>query len=200
MERFTETDRDFPLHFYIGRLLYSYLKITSHRLKVITLVRDPIARYISAQFQVLDHDPIPSDDPGRAVQQLQAVARKGREFAFPWFEDEMDPLLEVNPLVEPFDKEAGYAILETSRADVLVLKLEQLSELIPGVLSSFVERDLSVVEANRGEDSAYADYYQEVLDRFNLSEETCREIYSHGDVTHFYTSEEVDQFVRRWSS
>ncbi len=79
MERFTETEKDFPLHFYIGRVLRYYLAITSHRLKIITLVRDPIARFVSAQFQTLDHEPIPPDDADAAVQQLRGTIRSEPE-------------------------------------------------------------------------------------------------------------------------
>lgn len=75
MVRFTETEKDFPLHSHIGRVLRYYLTITSHRLKIITLVRDPIARFISAQFQTLDYEPIPPDDADKAVQQLRETIR-----------------------------------------------------------------------------------------------------------------------------
>ncbi|WP_158705104.1 putative capsular polysaccharide synthesis family protein [Salinibacter altiplanensis] len=199
MERFTETGKDFPLHFYVGRLLRWYLELTSHRIKVITLVRDPVARYISAQFQTLDHEPIPQDDPDAAVRQLQDTVRRGRKVRFDWFEREMKTLLGVNPLAEPFDREVGYSLLNAPRADILVLKLECLSDLIPGVVSSFVGKELSVVQANRGNKKDYADYYQEVLKRLQLTEETCREVYSHEHVTHFYTSGEIDQFVQKWT-
>jgi hypothetical protein len=200
MERFTETDKDFPLHFYIGRLLRRYLRLTSRRIKVITLVRDPIARYISAQFQTLDHEPIPQDDPETAVRQLENTVRNGEKVTFDWFAREMEPLLDVNPIAEPFDREAGYALLEAPKADVLVLKLERLSDLIPTVVSSFVGEELSVVQANRGKKKDYSDYYQEVLKRFQLTEKDCREVYGHNHITHFYTSEEIKKFVERWSS
>nr|WP_259060078.1 putative capsular polysaccharide synthesis family protein [Salinibacter ruber] len=201
MERFTETEKDFPLHFYIGRVLRYYLAITSHRLKIITLVRDPIARFISAQFQTLDHEPIPPDDADSAVQQLRETIRsKPETVRFRWFKREMEPLLGVNPIKEPFDREAGYGRVESSRADVLVLKLERLSELIPTVVSSFVGEKLSVVRANEGQKKNYADYYREVLDRFDLSEETCRRIYDHAHTTHFYTPDETHQFVEKWTT
>lgn len=75
MERFTETTEDFPFHFYVGRVLRLYLRLTSHRLKIITLVRDPIAQYISAQFQTLGHESIARDDPDTAVRQLKDAVR-----------------------------------------------------------------------------------------------------------------------------
>lgn len=198
MERFTETERDFPLHFYIGCVLRHYLNLTTNKVKVITLVRDPVARYVSAQFQTLDHEPIARDDPDRAVQQLQDEIRDGGKVRFDWFEREMEPFLGVNPIYEPFDREEGYAIIQAPRAEVLVLKLERLSDLIPGVVSDFVGRDLSVVTANRGSEKEYAEYYQEVRQRLSLSEETCEDIYGHDHVTHFYTSEEANTFAKKW--
>ena len=200
MERFTETDRDFPFHFYLGRLLRRYFKWTSHRIKIITLVRDPIARYISAQFQTLDHEPIPTEDAQQAARQLQqTVGKRREEISFAWFGREMEPQLGVNPISEPFDREAGYALIEAPRADVLVLKLEQLDDLIPGVVSAFVGEELRVVRANRGEEKEYADYYQEVLRHFSVSETVCREVYNHKHIRHFYTPDEINQFVQKWT-
>lgn len=84
MERFMETDRDFPFHFYIGRLLYTYLKSTSHRLKVIAIVRDPVARYISAQFQTLEYERIPTADADKAAHQIRQTIRRNPETALFW--------------------------------------------------------------------------------------------------------------------
>jgi len=200
MERFTDTDHEFPFHFYIGRLLRYYFDVTSHRFKVITLVRDPIARHISAQFQTLKHEPIPLDDSEAAAQELRRTIPGISSSPFSWFEREMELFLGTSPLSAPFDKQAGYGILETERVDILALKLEQLTKLISEVVSSFVGENLSVVKANQGREKAYADYYQEVLDRFSLSEKTCREIYGHEHVTHFYSASEIEQFVQKWTS
>lgn len=111
----------------------------------------------------------------------------------------MEPLLGVNPIHEPFDCKAGYSLIEAPRADVLVLKLERLSDLIPSVVSTFVGRDLSIAKANRGNEKSYAEYYQEVLSRFRLTEEECRRVYSHPHVKHFYSREEIDAFVQKWT-
>lgn len=199
MDRFTETSKDFPFHFYVGRVLWYYLRLTSHRLKIITLVRDPIARYISAQFQTLGHEPIARDDPNTAVRQLQDTVRRGEKVTFNWFEREMEPLLGVNPIDEPFDCKAGHALIEAPRADVLVLKLERLSDLIPDVVGPFVGKKLTISRANVGKGKNYAGYYQEVLERFCLTEEECRRVYSHPHIKHFYSPEEIDEFVQQWT-
>ena len=199
MERFTETDKDFPFHFYIGRLLRHYFQLTSHRIKVITLVRDPIAQYISAQFQTLEHEPISRKDPDTAARQLRGAVLNEDKATFGWFGREMEPLLGVNPIAEAFDRKAGYSLLSAPRADILVLKLERLSDLLPSVVGPFVGKDLSVARANVGKEKAYAAYYKEVLGRFHLTKEECRRVYSHPHVKHFYSAEEIDQFVQKWT-
>ncbi len=54
-----------------------------------------------------------------------------------------------------------------------------------------MKEEFSVVKAKVGQKKDYADYYREVLDRFDLSEETCRRIYDHEHTTHFYTPDET---------
>lgn len=53
-------------------------------------------------------------------------------------------------------------MIEALRADVLVLRLEKLSEPIPDVVGTVVGENISVKRANREGEKEHANYYVEV--------------------------------------
>ena len=60
-----------PQHLYLGRVLRYWLNVTTRPIKVITLVRDPVARKISSVFQLRRYHPqLPVDDASGAKQWL----------------------------------------------------------------------------------------------------------------------------------
>ena len=80
-------------------------------------------------------------------------------------------------------------------ADILILTLEQLSDLLPTVLSNFVGAKLQA-RRDRVEKS---DVYAEVKERLCLPEPVLRCVYDHSYMCCFYTEEDIGQFIRRWS-
>jgi hypothetical protein len=49
---YTENNEPLPHHFHTGRLVRLWLNQTNRQVRVVTLVRDPIARYVSGAFEV----------------------------------------------------------------------------------------------------------------------------------------------------
>lgn len=199
--KYIEAHKPIPYHFHIGYWLYWYLKVTSEDLRVITLVRDPIARHVSAAFQNIRLGTIHRDDAQLAARQLEEDLRsaEGVRYAFAYFDREMEPVLGVNPAEQSFNREQGFGICKGRRATVLTLKLERLSTLISGVVSEFMEADLEPVRANVKRKSDIGDYYTAVKREFDMDRDSLREIYDHPWVKHFYTEKEVNSFIEKWS-
>lgn len=188
---------------FVGRLLAPYLRWTSHRLKAISLVRDPVARYLSKLYHVPGGYDIVSGDIDETVQAVQdRLARPEvlEEGMFSWFDREIKARLDVDIMAQPFDRERGYTRYQGPRADVLVLKLERLSDLLPTVVSDFVGTPLQEVRANVGQRKASGDAYQRAKAAFRLPEATAAWIYDHAWVRHFYTADERAAFRAKWAA
>ena len=190
-----------PIHLYVSRLLKPYLKLTSHRVKVITLVREPIARYISGLRQMARFSGVFS----HSISQIQEriVERlsdpEEMEYIFGWFDQEIKNVLGVDVMNRSFDRKQGFQFLEGPRADVLVLKLERLSDLLPTVVSDFVGVPLQEERSNVGHRKERGDKYSQVKQSLQVPEPIRNRIYSHKWVRHFYTEEEISSFNDRWS-
>jgi hypothetical protein len=130
----------------------------------------------------------------------EALAEPGvMDFTFNWFDREPKEMLGVDVMDEPFDRERGFGLCEGSRATMLVLKLERLSDLLCSVVSSFVGRELHEARANQRRRSKRGEEYARLVDTLSLPAETRNRIYGHDWVSHFYTDDEIEAFHSKWS-
>lgn len=118
---------------------------------------------------------------------------------FTWFDREMKAVFDIDVMARPFDRRRGYGHYDGPRAETLVIKLESLSELLPTVLSDFVDAPLSEVRANVRSQTKRGEEYAQVKQALRLPEAVLNRIYSHDWVRHFYTQEEIATFRARWS-
>ena len=189
-------------HVLVGRLLSPYLRWTSHRISVISLVRDPVARYISKLYQMPELYPFVRADAVDAARIIAERMEQPEEIdaeVFTWFDREIKHRFEVDVMAEPFDRERGFGTYRGPRADVLVIKTENLTELLPTVVSAFVGAPLQALRANVGQERADGNDYGRVLASLKLADGVASRVYDHAWVRHFYTAQERSAFKERWT-
>lgn len=212
MERFYRRARAPSLpaagHLLVSRYLREQLLrgVLPGRWKVVTLVRDPIARNISLIFQ-LGRRLIPDFAARCRAGRLDPVQLFGEfEAAFPeqidclrWFRDELFMTFGVDPFAQPFDRTAGYQVYRGPIADVLLLRTEDLDRCGASALQSFLGVDVirwrrSNVRAHK----AYGTRYTGFLGRLALPLAYVDRVYSAPEVRQFYAPDELDRFRERW--
>jgi hypothetical protein len=134
-------------HLLVSRYLKEQLRrgVTPGRWKVITLVRDPVARNLSLLFQVGERL-IPDFRFRCHTDTLDPVAVfEHFERAFPsqvkclqWFDDELQRVFDVDLFGAPFDRDAGYQVYPGPIADVLLLRTDRLHEVGEEALRRFL--------------------------------------------------------------
>jgi hypothetical protein len=166
---------------------------------VFTTVREPIAQAVSAFFHASGRQPRLA---GASVDELVA-ALVDEEWARPpvrWFDREFEPGLGIAVYDHPFDPAAGYGVIDTAAARVLLVRQEDFAHL-PGVLARFLHRrePVPVPARNEGREKRYADRYRAFLAAARLPEPVLDRAYSSRYARHFYADGELEQFRRRWS-
>jgi hypothetical protein len=192
--------------------------------RVVTGVRDPIAREISAAFEnpfeygLMEFENVPDrlrTYPGQmpAVRSLidgdvalhvltEKLKRQDTyDYALNWFDREIKGILGVDVFQYPFDTEAGWAIIEGDECEILIACVERLNELIPTVVSDFVgaASKLDPHPTNIRVRTTGADAYRHVLRNIHVDRETCDYIYSTRFVRHFYDDSTIQAWTRRWT-
>ena len=183
-------------------------------IKIITGVREPIARNISWFFQIIDcacvfpeffikyeKGLITMDDIIKKFWSQNFVYGK----QYDWFEEELEAVFGIDIASIDFPKEKGYAIANfpDRNIELLVLKLEKLDSCLKEALETFLGvENLNCERLDPADFLDENDYliYENLRKSLTFSDEYLEEIYDQPLVRHFYTDEEINKFKLKWSS
>jgi len=182
-----------PPHDQLGMLLHRKVIRRGRRARVVTIVREPIARNLSSYFEYLDaiwhtrdaHQSIPVEELCRGF-----VERFIHTEPLTWFEDEMLPVLGIDVYERPFP-EAGHEVIRTERVDVLILKCESSDEVKSAALSRFLGIDGIVVRrSNETLSKTKGAAFQRFRQTIRLSHSYVDDMLSARYSRHFYSEAE----------
>ncbi|MGF1521841.1 MAG: putative capsular polysaccharide synthesis family protein [Leptolyngbyaceae cyanobacterium] len=181
---------------------------------VITLVRDPIAKTLSLFFQQLEQELLLGTDYRQKIKEegQEAVLQKmigrfhqeyirnpDRKHPFYWINREIKDNLALDIFAEPPLSDAGYRIYKAAAANILLLKLESLSDCHQQAFQEFLGlQNFQLVQSNVGSQKRYGSLYKAFLKQVDLPADYLEEIYGSKLVTHFYSASEIERFYQRW--
>jgi len=182
-------------------------------IKVITLVRDPVARNVSS----FAHDFSSYFGSNMQDHSLQKLGNKfwvwDRHFdGINWFDKEFKNVLGVDIYDCPFDKEAGFSIyrsrdskikynqgLTQKNFEILIMKIELRNEIREDIIKEFLNiTEFSQKYYNVASDRSYKGNYQEFVQWVKFPQSYLNEQYNSKFTQHFYTKREIANFERRW--
>lgn len=204
----------------VWRNQYLYERLVSDKggepWKVITLVRDPIARNVGTFFQhveILHEDDlawhvralsydfeltVPKNDLRGLGKMFFERCRHDQALEF--FDREFNGLWDIDVFAEPFPKERGFHTYRNRKMDVLLLRLEDLdrcgAEAMGGFLNCF---NIRITKKNVGSAKPYADLYSRFKREIDLPTSYLDKMYGSKLAMHFYTLAELERFRARWS-
>lgn len=182
--------------------------LKKRKVKVITLVRDPVATNLSGFFfnshwwpsTLVEQCRTRPEDSFEALRQC-FLDTYPHDVPLSWFDMELKTLFGVDVLDSPFDQERGYQIYEGASADVLLLKLEALSDSVGPALREFLGLDnVEFVRANEGNDWWYGELYREFKSRVSLPSDYLGHLYNSRFMHRFYSTAEIDSLYAKWAA
>lgn len=176
--------------------------------KCITLVREPIARQISAFFESIGNGtafnkwPVQRSICDFGIQSALGkfmLSTIGHDDLESWFENEFLPTTGIDVFRHPFDVERGYTIIRENGIEVLLMTMESLPSL-EGVIGEFIgNNDFRLPKENVGAEKDYARLYQETLDTVEIPRESFDHYYKDNPLMkHFYSQADIECFAARW--
>lgn len=187
----------------LRKLLVAHPEITWD---VITLVRDPVQRNVSAFFENLT-EVIPDvyERHARGEISLAEVRdtfldRYDHNAPLDWFQSQLEPVFGIDVFATPFDAAEGYANYEAKRAKLLLIRLENLTACGETAICEFLGLDhFELVTSNVGRQKRYHELYAEFEQTVTLPASYLARMYDSRLARHFYTDEEIEGFRRRWT-
>ncbi|MDY6783902.1 MAG: putative capsular polysaccharide synthesis family protein [Cyanobacteriota bacterium] len=181
----------------------------AEKYQVVTLVREPIARNISAFFQTLEYQfgydirarsrNLESDDFVRELSELFFQEDERHERPLTWFDLELKEVFGVDVFSTEFDRDRGYQIYHSPKAEVLVLKLESLEKCAQSAFQDFLGlNEFTLAKSNVGEGKKYKTLYRRFLHLVEIPEDYIDRMYDSRYTRYFYSDEEIKALRDKW--
>ena len=178
--------------------------------KIITIVREPIARNISAFFENLY-----VKESSLYVTNFAKKYKSGsltiepmiekfirdypHEIPLKWLDWEIKNVFKIDVFLTDFPKSKGYQIIQNGEVDLLVLKLENIKECITEAFKEFLGlENFTLKQHNRAKQKSYYDAYKHFMDSIVLPEAYIEKMYTSKYTQHFYSKDEIDVFRAKW--
>jgi len=167
----------------------------TNQIKIITLVREPIARCLSEFFHHL------SSNVWAEISFENICIRHLRwstSWQFDWFDSELKAFFGVDIYANPFDREKGYSIIKHGNVEVLAMKLEKLSSL-ESVIGEFIGApQFKLINENEADNKIYKYFYKDVKNTIKIPQDIFDIHYKNPKMDHFYSEEEKAAFLKKW--
>ncbi|MCB0397040.1 MAG: hypothetical protein KDD36_10320 [Flavobacteriales bacterium] len=173
----------------------------TERIKVITLVREPLIRDLSDVFENWEYthpdQDIESVDRDELIRDFH---KKNHEYTLTWFDTEFRAYTGFDIYSQPFPTERGFAFYKHGPFDILCIKLESLNDCYHEALSNwFGEGVGNLTTSNESENKKGSSLYAEMKQNYKAPEEKLDMLYGSKYARHFYSEDELMSFRKRWS-
>lgn len=174
------------------------------KIKIISLIREPIGRDLSMYFQFFDEyicsDWIKPNIYKNVIEVLDLFTKFGEYgFLFEWFVLEMEEAFGIDVYQYDFDKNRGYQIIEKDNIQLLLIKVEKLDDCEEAIGQFIGVNNFKLVKANIGENKPYKFVYNELKRTIKIPEYIINFYYKDNKcMDHFYTKAEKEGFIKRW--
>lgn len=177
--------------------------------KIITLIRDPIARNISTFFQSLDiFFPEWEKDHNNKQNRLEDYVEEmielflqesNHELPLIWFDSFLKPVFDIDVYAKKFPAEQGYDYYSRKNVELVLIRLEDINDCAETAINEFLSIDSFTLEkANISSEKDYSEAYSKFKKLIKLPNEYINEMYSSRFTQHFYTQGEIDKMKARW--
>lgn len=182
---------------------YICKKIKKDGVKIISLVREPIARGLSYFMQGFTRDYVwfnrchSSDIEAEACRWVTNLLEENEEFV--WFDQEIKELTGIDVYKYPFDKKQGYVWIKEGKTEILLLKLETLNQNADKIGEFVGKPGMTLITTNRGSEKPTKFIYQQLKKNIKIPASAVRKQYENNPkFDHFYSEEEKQSFLKKW--
>ncbi len=177
------------------------------RWKVVTLVREPIARNVSSFFQTIDHL-LPHFMARYDVGEIDIetvnktfLENFDHQQVLQWFDVEIAAALGIDVYSSAFPKERGYQLYRGETCDLLLLKLEMLNSCAADAFYDFLGVDnFELIKSNVADEKEYAQAYLDFKRSVQLPDPYLHQMYASRYMQHFYCPNEIATFASKWKN
>ena len=173
------------------------------KVKVICPVREPVGRNVSAFFENLRRDVgegVVSEESSLADVRQLFLDRARHNVPIEWFDENLRTVFGVDVFQRPFPVERRWDAWRSRGVEILVYRTDLSADEQLKIVSEFVGKALTEwIRANEGSSKAYAGVYERFRSEVRLPRHYVRMLCESRFCRHFWSADEIDGIVQRWS-
>ncbi|PXA03116.1 hypothetical protein DDZ13_13695 [Coraliomargarita sinensis] len=169
--------------------------------KIITLVRDPFERNISAYFENSKEPKRPHSNRKEFIDRLirDFLKTSHHSLATDWYQKEFNPTLEIDVFAHPFDTSRKWAQYELEPYDLLVLRTDLPDENKNQVISEFLGlQNLKIRPSNQTHTKSLNPVYADFKKTIRFPKELGTTILNSSYTKHFFSEQEIAAMQAKW--
>jgi hypothetical protein len=179
----------------------------NYKWRIITLVREPIGRNLSAYFQNLeiffanDYDKKRNTLNQPILEEVMEtyINKFDHDKPMRWFDEEIKGILGIDVFAEPFSVDEGYKIYSNENYDMLLIRMESLDASVKKAIHEYLDLDdFELIKTNIGSDKGYSVLYSQVKENIRLPSEYLDRLLSSKYMLKFYSVDEIEKIRSKW--
>ncbi|MCD4669533.1 MAG: putative capsular polysaccharide synthesis family protein [Actinomycetia bacterium] len=167
-------------------------------LSIISLIREPISRNISAFFEQAEY--VDVDWQNKTLEELHAMfwEKANHDTPLIWFDKEIKKLFGIDVYSYPFNKEKGWIIIKKGNISLLIIQMEKINDL-SNILGQFLGiKNIIINNTNRSSKKQYAGLYKEFNRKISIPRSYLdRMLYSRYTM-HFYSNRQIKKWYDKY--
>lgn len=196
----TDAGNAVPPHIEAGRIVRDTIVGPGLPADIVTLVREPIGRNISAFFQNLNIF-VPKPDASAREMVDAFVEKYPHNQPSTWFQREIEKHLGIDVFACPFDVNRGWQVYEGGPYRMLLMRCESPDETKAEAIAEFFGwSDVEVTRVNMGDNKKYKKQYTAFKDLARFPGSFVDEMLGSDYARHFYTQAELTKYRTKWTA
>ncbi|WP_187254498.1 putative capsular polysaccharide synthesis family protein [Alkalicoccus halolimnae] len=197
----------YRLRYFLRHQLVLRLLKSRKKLKIISLVREPVSRNMSMYFHAF-HVPLMDinkhkDNRREENTNMEAFRNDffkkfNHTYGVNWFHEEFQRAWGVNIYEYPFNREEGHTVIREGNLEILLLKMERLNDS-ETVIADFLDLpEFELKNDNMGSKKWYHAVYKEFKEKLHPKREYLHQLYESDYMSHFYTDDEKASYQEKY--
>jgi plasmid stabilization system protein ParE len=201
-EKNTERGITPPPNLLRSQAVLDWLQTDPEQVQIVSAVRDPVARNLSAFFEnahnFLDIDGGEiRNTPEEIAETFVSTYRQTN--ALDWFDANIRRVFKLDVFSRDFDHEQKRLVAKNARCRLIVVRAEDDDTVKAKAIARHLRLgNLDLGRTNIADTKSYAAHYERVKAVLRMPEELLDKLYDSKLARHFYTEEEIAGFRAKW--
>jgi hypothetical protein len=172
-----------------------------HPAKVITLIRDPFERNISAYFENSKKTTQPHTNRSDFIAELihDFLQTSHHTLATDWYQKEFNPTLGIDIFKQSFNQNLKWARYDHELYDLLVLRIDLPDSIKKHTISDFLNiKDLELNPSNQTQSKSINSIYRDFKQTIQFPKDLGESILNSAYTRHFFSEKEINAMSSKW--